>query len=68
MDQTQAHVESRYSDFQAVDGVLTAHRNEDYDLDKGILLSVNQITKRVINPDLPEGVFERSWNPVASEP
>ena len=50
-------VESRSLDFQSVDGVVAAHRNEDYDLDSGKLLSVNRVLSRRINPALPGRLF-----------
>jgi len=53
-------VESRSLDFQTVDGVVAAHRNEDYDLGTGKLLSINRVLKRVVNPMLPAGYFDRN--------
>jgi hypothetical protein len=53
-------VESRSMDFQAVDGIVAAHRNEDYDLTTGKLLSVNRVLKRSINPQLPADYFDRN--------
>ena len=63
-DTTQQNVETRFSDFQAVDGVIAAHVNEDYDLDSGALISTARVLTRRLNPDLPEGLFERSYTPV----
>ncbi|HYD73595.1 MAG TPA: hypothetical protein VEF55_10680, partial [Candidatus Binatia bacterium] len=63
-DLTQQNVETRFSDFQAVDGVIAAHLNEDYDLDSGALISTAHVLTRRLNPDLPEGLFERSYMPV----
>lgn len=64
VDSTQRHVESRYSDFQTVAGVLASHRNEDYDLDRATLLATARVLARRLNPDLPEGVFDRTYRPV----
>ncbi len=64
VDATQAHVESRFSDFQTVDGVVAAHLSEDYNIDTGALLSTARVLARRLNPDLPEGLFSRSYRPV----
>jgi hypothetical protein len=63
-DTTQQNIETRFSDFQAVDGVTAAHLNEDYDLDSRALISSARVLTRRLNPDLPEGLFERSYTPV----
>jgi hypothetical protein len=57
---TRQRVESRSMDFQSVDGVIAAHRNEDYDLDSGRLLSVNRVLSRRINPPLAANHFDRT--------
>lgn len=62
-DTTRRRVETRFSDYQAVDGVLAAHRNVDIDLATGNQLSVNQIRSRTLNPPLPAGLFERTYVP-----
>ncbi len=62
-DLTKKRVESRYADFQPVGGVVAAHRNDDYDLNSGKLLSTSRVLKRVLNPSLPPGVFERTYKP-----
>lgn len=61
VDSTQRHVESRFSDFQSVDGVVAAHRNDDYDLDRSVLLSTARVLARRLNPDLPENLFSRAY-------
>jgi hypothetical protein len=53
-------VESRSLDFQAVDGVVAAHRNEDYDIDTGKLLSTNRVLRRRVNPALSADYFDRN--------
>lgn len=63
-DTTQQNVETRFSDFQTIDGVIAAHVNEDYDLDSGALISSARVLSRRLNPDLPEGLFERDYTPV----
>jgi hypothetical protein len=63
-DQAQQNVETRNSDFQAVDGVIAAHLSEDYDLDSGALISAARVLTRRLNPDLPVGLFERTYTPV----
>ena len=60
---TQKRVETRFSDFRTVEGVVAAHHNVDIDLADGSLLSVNQVTSRKLNPVLPAGLFERSYTP-----
>lgn len=59
----QKRVETRYSDFRTVGGVVAAHRNVDIDLANGAVLSINQVTSRTLNPELPAGAFERSYTP-----
>ncbi len=59
VDQTRKRIESRAMDFQAVEGVVAAHRNEDYDLATGKLLASNRVLRRAINPHLPPGHFDR---------
>ena len=63
VETAQKRVETRFSDFRTVEGVVAAHRNVDIDLADGSLLSVNQVTSRKLNPVLPAGVFERSYTP-----
>ncbi len=60
---TQQRVETRYSDFQTVDGVAAPHANIDVDLASGATLATNQVTRRILNPTLPDGVFERTYVP-----
>lgn len=60
VSQQKQRVESRSLDFQTADGIVAAHRNEDYDIDTGKLLSVNRVLKRVINPSLPPDYFNRN--------
>jgi hypothetical protein len=62
-DATQRRVESRFTDFQSVEGVIAAHRNDDYDMDTGALLSTARVLSRRLNPHLPEGLFSRTYVP-----
>lgn len=64
VDQTKNRVESRYSDFKSVEGVTPSDRNEDYDLNAGTLLAVNQVTQRIWNPELAPQTFDRNFIPV----
>ena len=66
VDQTRQRVETRYSDFQTVDGVVAAHRNVDVDLASGTELSTNQVRERLLNPAFPAGYFDRTWRPAAT--
>lgn len=59
VSQKKQRIESRSLDFQPVDGVIAAHRNEDYDIDSGKLLSVNRVLERTINPQLAADHFDR---------
>lgn len=61
VDPSVQRIETRFSDFRTVDGVVSADRNEDYDLTTGALLSVHQVTARAWNPDVPPGRFERTY-------
>jgi hypothetical protein len=63
LSQVQQRVETLFSDFQSVEGVLEAHRNVDIDLGTGEQLSTGQVISRTINPSLPDGVFERGYTP-----
>lgn len=60
---TQQRVESRFSDFQIVDEVVAAHRDLDVDLATGATLASHQVTLRLLNPRLPEGLFDRTYQP-----
>lgn len=60
VDQAKQRVETRMSDFVAVDGIVAAHRNEDYDLGTGKLLSTNRVLARRVNPPLAANYFDRN--------
>ena len=52
-------VESRSLDFQMVDGIIAAHRHEDYDLATGKLLAFDRVLSRRNNPTLAADHFDR---------
>ncbi|WP_310468978.1 hypothetical protein [Sphingomonas sp.] len=56
---TRQRVETRFTEFVAVDGVTAAHLNIDIDLATGKLLSTNRVLARRINPALPSDHFDR---------
>ena len=60
IDQKKQRVESRSLDWTVVEGVVAAHRNEDYDIDIGKLLAVNRVLSRQINPPLASDHFDRN--------
>jgi hypothetical protein len=59
-DQTKQRVESRFSNFRSVDGVVDSHLATDFDLTTGKLLSTNRTLSRQINPALPADYFDRN--------
>jgi hypothetical protein len=60
VSQAKQRVESRFTDFRSVGGIVAAHRNEDYDIDRGKLLSTNRVLARRINPGLSADYFDRN--------
>ena len=58
-DQTKQKVETRFSNFVAVDGVLAAQLGTDYDLATGKVLSTNRTLAWRINPQLDADYFHR---------
>jgi len=63
VSQSQKRIETRFSDFRAVEGVVAPHLNVDVDLDSGEVLATARTISRTINPALPDGVFERTYTP-----
>lgn len=59
VDQTKQRIESRFSDFQSVAGVVAPHRDADYDLASGKLLATHPVLRREVNPALPADYFDR---------
>lgn len=66
VDQTRQRVETRFTDFQTVEGVVASHRQIDVDLADGTELSTNQVRERLLNPAFPSGFFDRAWRPAAT--
>lgn len=63
VSQVQQRIETRFSDFQTVEGVVAPHRNVDVDLATGNVLASNRVISRTINPALPDGLFDRTYTP-----
>ena len=66
VDQTKQKVESIYSDFRAVGGVVAPHADTDIDLATGKVLATHPVLRRQVNPDLPADYFDRNRKPPAS--
>ncbi|WP_028969475.1 hypothetical protein [Sphingomonas sp. URHD0057] len=60
VDQTQQKVETRYSDFRSVAGVIAPHRDTDYDLATGKVLARHPVLQRQVNPTLAPDYFDRN--------
>lgn len=56
---TKKQVETRFSEFVRIGGVVAPHRNEDVDLATGKTLSINRVLARRINPQLAADYFDR---------
>ena len=52
-------IETVYSDFQEVGGVIQSHNDTDYDLTTGKPMGSHPVVKRLVNPDLPADYFDR---------
>ena len=63
VDSTEQRIETLFSDFQSVDGVVASHHDVDREIGSGVILASHQVTRRILNPRLPEGVFDRSYRP-----
>jgi len=59
-DQTRQRIETVYSDFREVGGVVLPHNDTDYDLDTGKALASHPVLRRQMNPDLPADYFDRN--------
>ena len=60
MDQTKKRVETRFSDFVSVEGVVAPHRNVDLNLADGSVLSTNRVLARTLNPSFAADYFDRN--------
>ena len=65
-DSTQRRVETRFSRFETVDGVVAPHSNVDIDLATNDVLATNEVRRRTLNPALPRGLFDRSFETPAT--
>ena len=59
VDQTQKHIESRFSDFRVVNGIATPFRTEEVDLDTGKQVGMAEILSVNWNVD-PSSRFDRA--------
>jgi hypothetical protein len=59
-DQTKQKIETVYSDFREVAGVVQAHNDTDIDLATGKALASHPVLRRQVNPDLPADYFDRN--------
>jgi hypothetical protein len=66
VDQTRQRIETRYADFQTVDGIVAPHRQVDVNLANNAEMSTNHVRERLLNPSFPEGLFDRNWRPAAA--
>ena len=66
VDPTKKRVESRFFDFQAVDGVVASHRSTDIDLATGKTLANDRVIARRVNPDLASNHFDRARRAAAT--
>jgi hypothetical protein len=66
VDQTKQKVETRYSDFRSVAGVIAPHRDTDYDLATGKVLARHPVLRRQVNPTLAPDYFDRNRRAPAS--
>jgi hypothetical protein len=62
-DATQQRIETLFSDFRSVDGVVASHHDVDREVGSGTVLASHQVTRRILNPRLPPGVFDRTYQP-----
>lgn len=60
LDDRAQEIESRYSDFTTVAGVVAPHHSVDVDLQTGRELAVQQVIRRELNPELPDDTFSRA--------
>ncbi len=60
VDQTKQRVETRYSDFRSVAGVIAPHADADIDLATGKVLARHPVLRRQVNPTLAADYFDRN--------
>lgn len=56
----QQQIETVYSDFQKVGGVVQAHNDTDFDLTTGKAMGSHPVLRREVNPSLPADYFDRN--------
>jgi hypothetical protein len=56
----QQEIETVYSDFQKVGGVVQSHNDTDYDLATGKPMGSHPVLKRLVNPKLAADYFDRN--------
>jgi hypothetical protein len=59
VDPTKQRVETRFSNFERVAGVVAPHLDQDFDLATNKLLASHRVLARRVNPELSEGYFDR---------
>jgi hypothetical protein len=62
-DPTKKWLENRWSDYRPVAGVLRAFRSEQTDVASGKLLQSTELTRVIVNPDIPAASFEPPRQP-----
>lgn len=59
VDSTKQRVETRFSNFEHVEGVVAPHLDQDFDLATNKLLASHRVLARRLNPELSEDYFDR---------
>jgi hypothetical protein len=65
-DPTRATIETRLSEFTVTQGVVAPNFKADYDLARNALLSSSRVTRRMLNPTIAAGVFDRAYQAPAT--
>jgi hypothetical protein len=66
VDDKKTWIETVWSDYRPVDGVMRSFLSVNTDLTSGKLQATNKVTLMKINPDLDESIFARPSPPPAS--
>jgi len=61
MNPTKLHLEIQFTDFRAVDGVMSAFLQHQVDLDSGKINQVIVVDRMAYNPKLDAKIFDRSY-------
>ena len=59
-DESKRKIETVYSDFRTVGGVVQAHNDTDVDLVTGKVMGSHPVLRREVNPNLPADFFDRN--------